>query len=214
MRQPAVLQRGRSAAGLRRAERPQNLFVIGGSSPLLVDPSPIAGGTPQQATFDGASSDLSTVVFDEQAQLTADAPGPPEGGSQPDVLYASTPSATANPTVKLATAPTRRDSSRWDVGRRRRVEPRRISGRRLRRDLGRRLEDLLHRDPDREQHDKPVRPREPDAARRRAPLRWTPESAVAGSSSPPRRMARTSTSWTAPGTISTTTTPRPITSPT
>ena len=81
----------------------QNLFVIGGSSPLLVDPSPIAGGTPQQATFDGASSDLSTVVFDEQAQLTADAPGPPEGGSQPDVLYASTPSATANPTVKLAT---------------------------------------------------------------------------------------------------------------
>ncbi len=81
----------------------QNLFVIGGSSPLLVDPSPIAGGTPQQATFDGASSDLSTVVFDEQAQLTADAPGPPAGGSQPDVLYASTPSATANPTVKLAT---------------------------------------------------------------------------------------------------------------
>ena len=81
----------------------QNLFVAGGSSPLLVDPSPIAGGTPQQATFDGASSDLSTVVFDEQAQLTADAPGPPAGGSQPDVLYASTPSATANPTVKLAT---------------------------------------------------------------------------------------------------------------
>jgi hypothetical protein len=81
----------------------QNLFVVGGSSPLLVDPSPIAGGTPQQATFDGASSDLSTVVFDEQAQLTPDAPGVPEGGSQPDVLYASTPSATANPAVKLVT---------------------------------------------------------------------------------------------------------------
>jgi hypothetical protein len=76
----------------------QNLFVAGGSSPLLVDPSPVAGGTPQQATFDGASSDLSTVVFDEQAQLTNDAPG-----SGADVLYASTPSATANPTVKLVT---------------------------------------------------------------------------------------------------------------
>ena len=41
-------------------------------------------------------------------------PGPPAGGSQPDVLYASTPSATANPTVKLADRPTRRDSSRWE----------------------------------------------------------------------------------------------------
>jgi hypothetical protein len=77
----------------------QNLFVIGGGgSPLLVDPAPIAGGAPQQATFDGASADLSTVVFDEPAQLTATAPG-----SGADDLYASSPASNPNPTVALVT---------------------------------------------------------------------------------------------------------------
>jgi hypothetical protein len=80
----------------------QDLFVIGGGgSPLLVDPAPVAGGTPSNATFDGASADLSTVVFDESAQLTSDAPG--TAASPVDDLYASSPAPNPNPTVKLVT---------------------------------------------------------------------------------------------------------------
>ena len=89
----------------------QNLFVAGGSSPLLVDPSPIAGGTPQQATFDGASSDLSTVVFDEQAQLTADAPGPPEVAPARCALRID-PEHYGEPDGEARDRPTRRDCSR------------------------------------------------------------------------------------------------------
>ncbi len=52
-----------------------NLFLRDNTSDTyqLVDVTP-AGATPAAVNFEGASSDLSTVVFSEPAQLTADAP--------------------------------------------------------------------------------------------------------------------------------------------
>ena len=77
----------------------QNLFVVAaGQAPRLVDPTPIGGATPADANFDGASADLSTVVFDEPAQLTSNAPG-----SGDDDLYASSPSTGPSPSVALVT---------------------------------------------------------------------------------------------------------------
>jgi hypothetical protein len=61
----------------------QNVFVFNphatGTQPKyrLVDSNAVVGTpptTPPNASFDGASADLSTVVFDKPAQLTADAP--------------------------------------------------------------------------------------------------------------------------------------------
>jgi hypothetical protein len=61
----------------------QNIFVSNLTSGTyqLVDVTP-SGVTPSDASYDGGSSDLSHVVFDEAAQLTSDAPG---GGA--DNLY-------------------------------------------------------------------------------------------------------------------------------
>jgi len=78
----------------------QNLFVVGSSGPpLLVDRAPLFGDSTAQATFDGASADLSTVVFDESARLTPDS----NALSGNDLLYASSPSSTSSPNVALVT---------------------------------------------------------------------------------------------------------------
>jgi ribosomal protein S18 len=81
----------------------QNLFVrnADGTTFQLVDRTPMFGDPPADATFDGASTDLSTVVFDENARLTNNAPG--ATGSPSDDLYASSPSNSSSPNVQLVT---------------------------------------------------------------------------------------------------------------
>lgn len=79
-----IFQDGRSQPGCGTDDPPivagepegvQNLFLRDNATGTyrLLSPNPVTG-SPGDAIFDGASSDLSHVIFEDSAQLTADAP--------------------------------------------------------------------------------------------------------------------------------------------